>query len=159
MRWQLFARTLCYGYDTGEAVLAFDRENDNLQEAADVKVRADAGWQSMRLRLKEGATYELNAQGHVSLADAPEPWTSDANGITIEYAAGKPVGRLIAAVVGDDLRRPAATQTLFDPIDVGGKALLTAPIEGTLYLRINDRWDSLADNHGELTVHVREIDD
>jgi hypothetical protein len=159
VRWQLFVRTMCFGYDTGEAVLAIDTAKDNLQEADEVKVRADAGWQSMRLRLKEGATYELTAQGQVSLAASPEPWTSDANGITIEYAAGKPLGRLIAAVVGDDLHLPAATQTLFDPIDVGGKTLLTAPIEGTLYLRINDRWDSLSDNDGELTVHVRQIDD
>jgi hypothetical protein len=150
---------LCYGYDTGEAVLAIDTAKDNLQEADEVKVRADAGWQSMRLRLKEGATYELTAEGHVSLSDAPEPWTSDANGITIEYADRKPLGRLLAAVVGDDVRLLPATQTLFDPLDVGERAHLTAPIEGTLYLRINDRWDSLADNHGELTVHVREIDD
>jgi len=159
VRWRLFVHTLCYGYETDRAFLVVDKADSSSQRAADVTVRADAGWQSMRMHLKQGATYELTAAGQFSLADSPRSWSSEANGISVEYADERPLGRLLAAVVGDDLRLPAATQTLLKPIDVGGRARLTAPIDGTLYLRINDRWDRLADNRGELTVRVRQMED
>jgi hypothetical protein len=159
LKWQFFVQTLCYGYDLSRAVLPIEVAGENSRDIADVKVKADAGWQSMKLRLKAGERCELAADGQVSLADAPIAWISDANGITIDYADGKPAGRLLAAVVGDDLHQPAATGTLFEPVDIGSKSVLKAPIDGTLYLRINDAWNRLADNRGELSVHVRRMDD
>lgn len=159
VQWQLFVGTLCYGYDTPQAWIAVEPAGADVQYVADVAVRADAGWQPMRIRVKRGATYELIARGDVSLSDSPMPLRSDANGVTIDYADGKPLGRLLAAVVGDDLGKPAAIQTLFDPIDVSEKLVMKPPIDGTLYLRINDSWDRLDDNTGELTVRVRQVED
>jgi hypothetical protein len=159
LKWEFFVRTLCYGYDASRAVLSIEAGETGFQEMTDVKVRADAGWQSARFRLKAGVTYELTADGEVTLADSPEPWLSDADGITLDYADGKPIGRLLASVIGDDSRLQGVSHTLFDPVDIGRTAVLKAPIDGTLYLRVNDGWNRLADNRGELSVHVRRIED
>ena len=40
-----------------------------------------------------------------------------------------------------------------------GASVREAPSDGTLYFRVNDRWDRLADNRGELTVTVRPAAD
>jgi hypothetical protein len=42
-------------------------------------------------------------------------------------------------------------------IVVGRNASFVAATTGTLYLRINDHWGSLADNDGHYRVVVREL--
>ncbi|MBA3313366.1 MAG: hypothetical protein M3552_16335 [Planctomycetota bacterium] len=159
VQWDHFIHTSCYGYDFERALLTLKPGQRVPDDDTHVTVAADRGWQSTGLRLEAGQRYELIATGRFSLCDVPKPWLSEAGGITIDYANGRPIGRLLAAVVADDLQAPQAYETLLDPIDVGGKGTLVAPTSGTLYLRLNDGWDRLADNQGGVTVAVRPIGD
>jgi hypothetical protein len=45
--------------------------------------------------------------------------------------------------------------TMLDVIPVGPRLRLKAPRTGTLYFRINDFWNELADNSGTLSITVR----
>ncbi|HXY34358.1 MAG TPA: hypothetical protein VEI07_09030, partial [Planctomycetaceae bacterium] len=52
---------------------------------------------------------------------------------------------------------PKADESMLNQIVVGGRTTFVAAAAGTLYFRINDRWNSLADNDGHYRVTVREI--
>jgi hypothetical protein len=41
-------------------------------------------------------------------------------------------------------------------IALGSDCEFTAPVSGTLYLRLNDAFDSLSDNQGQVDVTIRE---
>ena len=74
-------------------------------------------------------------------------------GVTIRYYRGRPLGMLLGAVRADT---PGATgpNGLLKPLPLGLDTTLTAPRDGTLYLRINDSPGELADNAGSLAVEI-----
>ncbi|HEX6987308.1 MAG TPA: hypothetical protein VF170_18160 [Planctomycetaceae bacterium] len=156
VEWAAFAHTLRYGYDLERAAIEF-RPGEPLSEAgATTAVAADRGWQSSGVRVEAGGRYAIAAEGRFTLADEPKPWVSDAGGISFDYFDGRPLGRLLAAVLADDpsdASDPAGG--LLRPLDVGRGATLAAPAAGTLYFRVNDRWDRLGDNRGSLDVTIR----
>lgn len=158
VEWALFASTLRYGYDVERAAIAF-RPGEPLQKGAarTVIVAADGGWQSSGTSVKAGQRYAVTAEGRFTLANEPKPWVSEANGITFDYFDGRPLGRLLASVraegPGDHTDAAAG---LLRPIDVGSQAEIDSPSDGTLYFRVNDGWDRLGDNEGQLKVVVKE---
>lgn len=154
VEWALFAQNLRYAYDIDRAVIDFRRPDAKPGDR--VTVGSDRGWQSSEIHVEAGKSYEITAEGRVTLADGPRPWSSDPAGISFDYFDGKPLGLLRAAVLDDatDSARDAA-RGLLSPIDVGRRATFTAPADGVLYFRINDGWDRLADNEGSLSVTVR----
>ena len=42
-------------------------------------------------------------------------------------------------------------------ITLGKQQRFQAPVSGTLYLRLNDAWNSLSDNRGEVRVNIRQV--
>lgn len=140
-------------------------------------LRADRGWQSTGWRLESGTTYALLASGTFQAAADARPWKSDANGVTLEYFQGKPLGQLLAAVRPLDASHPPAPATEADapvkrpggsapvaesgdltfgsPSSVGAEAELKPRQSGVLYLRVNDSPARLGDNQGalEITIH------
>jgi hypothetical protein len=104
------------------------------------------------VRLEAGQHYQLRATGRYQLAGQPRVWWCEPNGVSIRYYHGQPLGILLAAVRSDD--GATGSSGLLLPQVVGLETVLTAPRDGTLYLRINDAPDSLADNQGTLTVEV-----
>ena len=158
--WARFAHTLRYGYDLEHATVAFQPGGPLEPAGVTIRIRADAGWQSTGLRIEAGSKYHISAEGRFTLAETPVPWVSDANGISFDYFDGRPLGRLLAAVVVDDTANaPDPARGLLSPIDLGRIVLLEAPRDGTLYLRLNDGWDRLADNRGEVSVSIRPAAD
>jgi hypothetical protein len=78
---------------------------------------------------------------------------SEADGVTIRYYRGRPLGQLLAAVA--NLDEPARTPTrLLTPVAIGGNGEIAVKTTGDLYLRINDSPGELRDNKGEVTVTV-----
>ena len=102
--------------------------------------------------MKEGQQYEITATGRFELAQKPKPWVSEAQGISFRYFDGKPLGQLLGCLrsessdVGDLMLR-------VEPM--GRAKSFTAPATGTLYLRLNDEWNSLEDNRGHVKVEVK----
>ncbi|HEV3020978.1 MAG TPA: hypothetical protein VGX76_00865 [Pirellulales bacterium] len=149
--WQVFVGAIEYGYDLERNAVEFVAGETLPRGGKKVSIRSDRGWQSSRVRLQAGSTYELTAMGRYQLAAGPPVWWCEPNGVTIRYWHGRPLGQLLAAVRYDD---PNAPSGLVRPTVVGLRAELTPEKSGTLYLRINDSPAELADNEGTLTVSV-----
>lgn len=155
-QWQCFVANIEYGYDVArESIIR--KEAEPLPEGrSEIEVVADRGWQSSGYALEAGKTYELTARGQFQIGKSTKPWMSEANGITLRYYKGRPIGTLLAAVT--DEGESGGKSPLLEPIVVGTKAEITPEKDGVLYLRVNDSPAELADNAGSLTVIVRQKD-
>ncbi|MBX3437949.1 MAG: DUF1570 domain-containing protein [Planctomycetaceae bacterium] len=152
--WDLFVRHLCYGFDIERANVVFAR--DPVFDS--VEVAADRGWQATGLTVARNQSYQLTAEGRTVLAQSPRPWESEPQGISIRYAEGFPIGRLIGLVISEADAMTGRRQ-LSRVIDLGREAAFVAPLDGVLYLRVNDFWNELADNSGVYAVRVRVAGD
>lgn len=157
LEWELFVRHLEYGFDFERAAIEF-RESSPLQpgSALRLELKSAAGWQPTGARVEAGATYRIAASGEVSLANVPRPWISQPQGISIRYAGGRPLGRVLAAIDADAAERPPNADRIaaWHEVDIGRSAELTPDVSGTLYLRVNDHWNELADNSGAYAVEI-----
>jgi hypothetical protein len=162
--WQVFVAGLDYGYDIERNKIDFVRGKPLPADGAVAKVQASRGWQSAEVTLQAGKTYDLTASGRVVLAAKPKRWESEAEGVTIRYHHGMPLGKLIAAVrVEQDERDKLTTDELallevsplLRPFEIGRTAKLKPQFTGTLYLKINDSEAELADNSGGLQVRIK----
>lgn len=153
--WKLFARHLCYGFDIEQAAIEFvpGTENPAGDAIAPKIIPADRGWQSTGVALPANQTYAITAEGRTALAQTPRPWESEPQGISIRYSEGRPIGRLLGLVISEPESR-TGRRRLSDVIDIGRKATVTIPFDGTLYLRVNDFWNELDDNTGAFCVTV-----
>jgi len=119
-----------------------------------------------RKKQKKGA--RAGATIHAALPPA-EIWYSEPGGITLQYHAGQPLGKLLAALVplarvpgsvpAAPPGRPApahAGEGLWKPLAVGLAAALTPRQDGALYLRVNESSARLADNLGPIQVTIKQ---
>jgi len=153
--WQWFIVNADYGYDLERESWVVPTEPMTGLPAAggEVSVVADRGWQSSGWTLTAGHRYSVVAEGRFELAQVPQPWLSEANGVTVRYFRGQPLGRLLAAVV--DETDPRATDNGFlKPIPLGNTGELVPEVSGTLYLRLNDSPSELNDNRGSVRVRI-----
>ena len=152
-QWEVYATNLEYGYDLVRSAIEFAPGEPLKPSGAKVKVAADRGWQSTRVRLEPGRRYRLEARGRYQLATEPRVWWSEPNGVSIRYYAGQPMGLLLGAVRADS--RPATgPSALVRPQPIGLGTVIEPQTAGTLYLRINDSPAELADNAGTLDVTI-----
>jgi len=151
--WQLFLAHMEEGYDFDRASIDFKR-GVIFARPTDVEVQADRGWQSSGLQVERGKSYSITAEGRVTLGQSTKPWISEPAGISLRYAYGRPIGTLLAAVVSDP-RQIGGDGGLLKPLAAGTSTIIEPAATGTLYLRINDRFSSLADNTGSYRVNVR----
>ena len=151
--WQLMVLDLQYGHDIPRSAVEYAPGKPLPARGARVRIAVDRGWQSSRLTLEEGVTYRLKATGRYQLAQQPQVWWSEPNGVSIHYHQGYPLGVLLAAVRPDHVA-PDASSPLAHPIVVGLGTKITPSQSGTLYLKINDSPADLADNVGQVAVSV-----
>ena len=157
--WAVFASQLQYGFNVPLAAIAFrtghDFEADQTEKQ--VVIQADRGWQSTELRVNSGNEYQVDATGQFTLGQIPKPWISDANGVTFRYFRGQPIGRLMAAIRTEDGPVGGLSDSMLQSIPLGESTTWTTPTTGTLYLRLNDDWNSLSDNQGNVSVTIRKV--
>ena len=154
--WTLFTRELTYGFDVDRATIDYEKgiRPSEYETEFPSDIQADRGWQAAGIELEQGRTYQIEATGRVTLAETSKPWVSNPDGVTIRYAEGHPIGRLLGIVIGQP-NAPALPGRDVSPVMSFGKsATLTAPATGTLYLRVNDFRDELADNQGAYSCRV-----
>jgi hypothetical protein len=155
--WPMFTHNLQDGYQNEQAGITF-RPGTPLAASASrskIEIKAAAGWQSSGVRVEKGRIYEISADGRFTLANKPKPWVSDAGGVSIRYFKSRPLGMLLATVRADVSPDGAGSKSMLKSHSIGRTARFTAPITGTLYLRLNDSWSELADNTGHVSATVR----
>ncbi|MEO1497643.1 MAG: hypothetical protein AAFV43_10875 [Planctomycetota bacterium] len=159
--WRLFVDTIEYGHDPVREAIDFEpgealppgAERTAAERTATVRaatVRADRGWQSSGVRVAAGEAYRLTATGRYTIAHEPDgaPWPCEPGGVTLDYHRGRPLGELQAAV-------DAGADAFLRATPVGLAATFRPERAGTLYLRVNDRPNALAENEGTLRVAIR----
>jgi hypothetical protein len=151
--WQVFAANLEYGDDLVRSAIEFASGKPPSSAGTRVKVAADRGWQSSGIRLEVGQTYRLRASGRFQLGQQPQIWWSEANGVSLRYYAGQPLGILLAAV-RPEAQRAGQPSCFLQPQVVGLETTLRPTEAGTLYLMINDSPAERADNIGSPEVSV-----
>jgi hypothetical protein len=155
-RWQLMCHHLGYGFD-------WDRErvdlsmNDQVWDGSDLKVqvKADRGWQSIGVRLREGMKINVVPKGECTLADEPKPWLSRPSGVTVRYHRGRPLGQLLGCMVTDssDDAKNLEPQKVA-PFTRAAQVLIRK--DCWLLFRVNDALGELADNRGQYEVKITQ---
>lgn len=156
--WLLFAANIEHGFDFERARIDFI-DGIPIDGKAQATVQSDCGWQSAKVLVEAGKRYLITATGRFTLADHPEPWVSEANGVSIRYTRGRPLGQLQASVLAADTNGNPPGASMLREVALGNQAIFEAVNTGTLYLRINDRWGELDDNQGELLVTIQTVPD
>jgi hypothetical protein len=151
-QWQLFVTQMDYGYDVAREAID-PRPLQSLPAAGgNFVLQANRGWQSTGYTITAGSTLRISGEGQFQLANDPQPWISEAGGLTIEYYRGKPLGLLLAAVSEPG---EAGLTRLADPQPIGLVGRLECSRPGILYVRVNDAPSQLADNQGQLQVSIQ----
>jgi hypothetical protein len=155
--WTLFVVNLQYGFEATRAAIDFQpgRALTTDRPAHRIDIAADRGWQSSGVLLEAGQTYEIAATGRFTLADRPKPWTSEPQGISFRYFDRRPLGRLIGCLRAEEGDAGAENEPMLKVFDIGRGRSFEASQTGTLYLRVNDAWNSLSDNRGQIAVEFR----
>ena len=118
-----------------------------------VEIDAARGWQATNLTLQKGQQVRVSAEGRFVIAVEEQTWEATANGVTIEYFRGQPMGMLVGAIVNPDM--PTAQLKI---LPVGAAKEWTAMDDGVLFLKINDHPARLEDNSGKLTVELQAVE-
>ena len=144
----LFVQSIEDGFDIERSAINFvagSRPTSGITQSID----AARGWQSSRVKVEKGQQYQVTTTGRFSVAQKPRPWISEAQGISIRYANGYPLGRLVGRILDP------AKQFASKEFSIGNASTFNAAGTGTLYLRLNDAWNALEDNKGSVSVTVK----
>ena len=94
----------------------------------------------------------LKASGSYEIAQQPKPWVCTAEGVTLEYYRGQPLGKLMMVVLAP---QPNESATEFiEVIPVGSQSQWQAKQDGELFFKVNESSGSIGDNTGELTIQL-----
>lgn len=152
--WPLVIDSLTDGFD-GER--SFPELSPMLKAASaaeprELTLHADRGWQSAGLQFKSGQEIEFTCSGRYVVETDPKPWISEPQGITIDYHRGRPLGEVVAMFISGD--GSLASRRII----VGTGTRITAPVDGELWLQINDAESSRENNSGIaiVTLSIRE---
>lgn len=156
--WRLFVATLDYGHDIAREAVDFQPGKPLAAGGSQrLTLQTNRGWQSTAVAVTAGQPVHITAEGRYTIAhdDHPHgnpngdgaPWPCEPGGVTLDYHVGRPLGELLATV-------DAGEGAFTDWRPIGLAADYTPPATGTLYLRVNDAPNALADNEGTLEVVV-----
>lgn len=153
--WLLYTASLGYGYDIPRAAIDFKMGKPLGDQAVQVSVPAGRGWQSSGIEVKAGQEYRITANGRCAMAQKPRPWESEPQGISIRYAEGRPIGLLLGTIRSKSRPEAYPQTTMAKSFAIGRDLVFKPETTGTLYLRVNDFWNELADNTGSYSVEIR----
>ena len=148
--WNLFVHEIDFGYDVGAGCIQ-TAECENSR----ILIDSRSSWQLTNIRVESGDQFAFKADGRFTIARENDvAWPCEAGGITIDYYAGNPLGRLMIAVLSDNPNSPAIFS---QQQSLGKRRDLTFEHSGVLAFRINESPAKLADNSGKLTVRYKKL--
>lgn len=159
-RWRLLCWDIDYGFDAPSHQVEFPMgplgSAASLAAPVRMPLAVARGWQVAPVKLAAGEAVEISATGRFTLGRGTQPWVSEAEGVTLEYHRGWPLGKLLACV----LPVRTAADRFVPPLDVraiGERAVVTATQESWLLLKVNSPAGELADNRGELQLQIQAV--
>ena len=115
---------------------------------AEFVLDATEQWISTGFKLTAGQEIRIECKGRYVVEETTKPWFSEPDGITIDYVNGSPLGQVIGVIVATN-----GTQTT-RRIPLGTAKNLRSPIDGILWLQVNDEWSKRDKNNGSVTVSI-----
>ena len=175
-----------YGFDVEQGRITDAQEKPDAGGTFSFSIAVDRGWQKTAITVKTGEKFTIQASGRFRvgqtvIADEPSPsndqnaaaqptiypWRSEADGITLEYYRGQPLGRLQAGILLADSVLPGTGRAnlpnqklpaVIVPIALGsGAQEIEIPASGVLCFRINESPAKLADNQGALDIRCKRL--
>jgi len=153
--WMQYVAGLEFDFDFERAAIRFGSGELLHGQPREVDVDTSRGWQSSGIEVVAGSKYRVAATGQFTVADKPKAWACEANGVSIRYVRGQPIGRLLACVRTKGGEQSA--RSMLEVIPLGNDINFEPEFSGVLYLRVNDSYAELADNRGKLHVSVVEV--
>jgi len=155
-----FTAEVDYGWDFAGQAIDW-AAGEPLAGPQPVAVAADRGWQNAGVTLAAGRRHAFIARGRAgvgSVADAAGgevPLESEAEGITLEWYRGRPLGRLL---IGQWQAEPAdGGRPRFEILAEGAAGEFSAIAAGPIYLKLNAPPGRLAAHRGELSVTIEPL--
>ena len=153
-RWALLSHDIDYGFDRERNQVALKMDLPLLTSNwSRVDLEANHGWQSAPAKVRKGQQIEVKASGQYQLTEDPK-WKATAEGVTLTYVRGVPLGRLIACFVSETPSEQRY-QITSERFSVGEGTQLTSPVDGWLLFKVNDHPNDLHNNQGRLIVELR----
>ena len=149
-----FISEIDYGYDMDSMVIDWSQGDLVPNEWAASSVAADRGWQNPGWCLEAGQHYRLQATGLCIVGAIQEgegqlELESTANGISIDWYRGKPLGRLLAAQWVNK-----GSKSRFELTGEGPEIDFIADRSGPLFLKINNPPGQLPECRGAIRVQI-----
>ena len=150
--WVLMLDSLEEGYEVSQAFPELNPKWQILDDASampvQVRVSADRGWQASGVSFSKPLDITLTGSGRCAVHDQPERWEAEAQGITIDYVHGRPLGELTAALVSRDGRSAVRR------IPVGRGCTMSVEADTELWLQVNDSDAARTGNSGGFDVQI-----
>jgi hypothetical protein len=158
IQWRCFVDDLDFGLDVNRSALELETvENHGLEEKQESRVtlRSDRGWQSTGVIVQPGKSIEVRAEGRIVVREFEngKKWSSEPQGITVEYYRGKPLGCLIGVLASFEDEQPTSR---WETVRIGKGTVLKATKKSLLLLKTNEPSRDLADNQGTFSVSIRK---
>ncbi len=159
--WTRYINGLERGYDFQRSAISFSSINSQIDNRLPhtIEIQSDQSWQYSGIMVEAGQSYQIAATGRVTLDTEPKPWVSEPSGISISYAHGYPIGRLLGTIMQTPDEKKSVeknTALSWEMISLGKESRFKATASGLLFLRINDHSSRLADNKGSYNVVVNK---
>ena len=146
--WYLYIHEADYGTNIDAARLKPASKNED----GSFNIEATSSWQSTSIPVETGESYQITGSGDFIVGQTTQPWRCESNGVTVQYYDGQPLGKLMAAVIGDSPEK-------ITPVAVGlSREPVTFAHDGVLSLRINESPANLGDNDGKLKVTIEKLE-
>jgi hypothetical protein len=146
--WPLFLASLTEGFEVEHSFPPLNAKASKPSVSGKVELQSGKEWQPTGVQIKRGTSVQLDCSGRYTVHDKPRPWVSEPQGITIDYANGRPLGEVTAMLVAPD------GSSCSGRIPIGRENSFTAPVDSELWLQINDLANSRSDNSGSASVEI-----
>ncbi len=169
--WELFIDEIDYGSDARAAHVAPAKKNDPVplegQSPRDqnlcYRISSSLAWQITNIQLQPGTSVHVKCRsrfqvGHSLIAGQLIPWESTANGITLHYYRGRPLGQLLVGTIDESAAKvDAQIEGLRDYQALGTSGVFTATRPGRVCFRINESPARMNDNQGDLDLEIQIV--
>ena len=155
--WLVFAGNMCYGYDIERTALDLRPGKPLAGDGAKAKldIAPDRGWQSSGILVEKGKPTRSPRPAAASWPTSRNRGRANRRG---SVSATTPACRWECwspPSAAPQLRDQPPYTTMLEVLPIGRECRINPRITGTLYFRVNDFWNELADNTGSYQVTIK----